>query len=354
MKRNKIAIGLLALAPLSACSTEVGDASEDVSTAAEAVTYKMAWSGNLDFKNDGSAVVSSGPGRLELFTLDGGKVFLRGYSHAGGWRNKVDLGKPNGKTGTSLAAVKNGTGHRIDLFAVGDNKIWHRFKNGAGDSDWSAWFQILNHPTVHSTGGIAVTSWGPGRLDLFWLTNVGGPRDIGHAWAINDQWAGTEVGNASSAPYLRPLEVASDGLTAVSWGPNRIDLFFPTGLLHVGHHWYDNGWNANTREVFNAWGVDAPAGPLWPGQVVVASKGVNQLEVFVRAVRSDDVVDIYRASFNGAWPLVPHIQNTVGFEVVEHHQSEAPPSLDAALRWSNGARLDLFGENGDRLWQAFK
>jgi len=349
MVRRMISMGLVAIATLSGCSAEIGDAEEAVESSTQAVVEHMTWSGHMNVDTDDSAAVSSGPDRLDLFTIESGRLWYRPYAHSTGWRTPVDLKKPAVFNEVrTVAAVKNGAGTRIDVFAVAaSQKIYHRYKTGSGDTDWSAWFQILNQPTVKADSALAVTSWASGRLDLFWWT----PSDnLGHAWATNNQWSGTESGDTPSKTYLQvPGHDWGGDLTAVSWGPNRIDLFYVTGPQKIAHHWFSNGWAE--PELFNVWSVEDGQFP-WPTSVAVASKGANQLELFTLAYT--DGARVLRSTFAGSWPLVPGVANTLKFDLVGHHQTQAPATIDTAIRWMNGTRIDLFGSDLDRLWQAFK
>jgi hypothetical protein len=137
---------------------------------------------------------------------------------------------------------------------------------------WSPWDTLGGY----CVDGIAVSSWAPGRLDVF---TIGGDDAVYHkAWdgAAWDNWESLG-GGFISAP------------AAVSWGPNRIDVF-GIGLDHALYHqWWDgsrwSGWAENLGG-YCLYGVAA------------VSRGPNQLDVFV--IGGDRAV--WHQAFNGsAW-----------------------------------------------------
>jgi len=350
MKSKYTWVCMLSSLAFGGCATDVAPSEEPVANSTAAV---FATNGDvvLNWKAKDRAVVSSGAERLDLFLINpDGNLDYHPYAHSTGWRPKVQLQRPGVLHLLSkVAAVKNGPGHRIDVFAVTmTEKIKHRFKTGPGDGDWSPWFDIINAPTVLENTSITATSWSDGRLDLFWWTPS---RNIGHAWAINNQWSGAESGDTAAKTYLQPVNSSGGDLAAVSWGPNRIDLFYPGGSqLH--HHWFATGWKP--RESLNLWDADAQR-PFTSMSVAVASKAANQIEVLLTAFADDIEIDIYRTAFSNAWPIVAGLGNTVAFEKVEHDNTAAPDIVDTAVWWGNGARIDIFGRGPDqKTWQAWR
>src|SRR5947207_3158211 len=90
--------------------------------------------------------------------------------------------------------------------------------------------QSRNSPaTWESLGGTLTSipeavSWGPNRLDIF---VVGTDSALWHRWWDGSQWGGWQsLGGILKSPP-----------TAVSWGPNRIDVFAvgtDSALWHTG------------------------------------------------------------------------------------------------------------------------
>ena len=74
-----------------------------------------------------------------------------------------------------------------------------------------------------------VTSWGPGRLDVFVRGN---DNTLQHTWYDGD-WHDWESlgGTLTSSP------------AAVSWGSSRIDIFTRSTNNTLAHKWFDGGWS---------------------------------------------------------------------------------------------------------------
>jgi hypothetical protein len=112
----------------------------------------------------------------------------------------------------------------------------------------------------------AISSWGPGRLDLFMLgTRYDGAIALLHAWRTGDvgefRWEELGTGLMQGSP------------AAVSWGPGRIDVFARGGGSDLAHKVFANGrwypWVSLGNEI-----TASPA---------VVSTGPQQLSVYVRA-----------------------------------------------------------------------
>ena len=109
-------------------------------------------------------------------------------------------------------------------------------------------------------GDISAVSWGPSRIDIF-------GRGMDNAvWT--KFWNGSKWSNWASLGGKTP-----DSPTAVSWGPNRIDIFV-RGLDNVVYQQYFNGtaWSGG-------WGS---LGGETVEEVVAVSSGPERLELFVR------------------------------------------------------------------------
>jgi hypothetical protein len=91
--------------------------------------------------------------------------------------------------------------------------------------------------TWNADSAPAISSWGPGRLELFMTgTSASGSIALLHTWGDNGVWSGR-------------WEVIGTGLlaggpAAVSWGPGRTDVFVRGGGNGLAHAWFDHGrWN---------------------------------------------------------------------------------------------------------------
>jgi len=184
------------------------------------------------------AVASWGKDRLDVFvfaqTPANRGVNLWQLTYDDGWSaNWNNLGQPPGDIfagGTSPAAVSWGK-NRIDIVALGEDGLWHL----AYDGQWGAWenlFQTVVPPIVEfQPGSPAISSWGSERLDIFCAIQPIGnlPNSaIWHLWMDSGVWQHWESLGG---------QVASDP-TAVSWQPQRVDLFACGPTLDLQHLWF--------------------------------------------------------------------------------------------------------------------
>ncbi len=260
--------------------------------------FANGWSGWISFGVGpgghpiGSPTVASpAAGRLDVFAVDQvtGQLLQRTYDH--GWRGWVNRGSgPAGHRVTAPAAVSWGSG-RIDVLArdeVTDDLIhfWQsgttwfgpqRLAAGSGGdylpsvasrglrrldvfavnsagslaqfwfdgSRWHGWAGIGRGPGGAAlTQPAAVTSWGPGRLDVFAL--VTGGRQIAHWWYDAGAWRGLQgLGTG-------PDRIQLTGLAAASWGTGRLDVFaIDQQRQDLTQTFYDGGWHDLTRLDFD-------------------------------------------------------------------------------------------------------
>ena len=170
----------------------------------------------------------------DIFYLDENhRAVQRTYTNGAPSSAPVTIGYQTWTSGSRLAAVSSGP-NRIDLFARGnDDALWQSTFDG---QYWSSWVQRTTANQL--TSSPTVTSWGPGRLDVFWrdrtsslsqLSSVDGGR----------YWVSTRLdASVGSSP------------TAVSRGPGQIDVLYngAGGVTSWMH--YDHGWDQE-RVAFN-------------------------------------------------------------------------------------------------------
>jgi hypothetical protein len=107
----------------------------------------------------------------------------------------------------------------------------HQLQTGGETSTSATPLQILE--VCNTMGGVltsgpTVSSWAPGRLDVF----ARGTDNTLHHPFYDGNWSGWESlgGGLSSDP------------AAVSWDHGRIDVFARGSDNALWHKWYDNGW----------------------------------------------------------------------------------------------------------------
>jgi hypothetical protein len=216
------------------------------------------------------AVVSWGPGRLD--------VFMRGWDNAiwhrwyadGAWGPAPDdwdwLGGDFPAT-ARLAAVSWGSG-RIDLCTLGwENAVWHKwYDNGAWGPAPDRWDSLggdnirQGYYDFDGAARPALTTWGPGLLDLFVRAK---DNTLRHRWFQEGRWHPVA---GAYWEYLRGNFVSSPA--AVSPRPGRIDVFVRTWEGDLWNKWYDQGaWNWAPDPTYRMSVYDAWAG--WETQPVM-------------------------------------------------------------------------------------
>lgn len=172
-------------------------------------------------------------------------------------------------------------------------------------------------------GGIAATSWGPNRLDLFYVApdhSLGHrySNDGGTSWSSHESWGGWV-----SWP------------SAVSWGVNRIDIVAIGGDSQLYHQWY-TPWHAPTPstpwEPLGVYAIEPPA---------ISTRGPNVLDV--AWVASDRTIRHGYYSLGTGW--VMNADNLGGV---------AASSYVASNSWGSG-RVDIsvIGTDGTIAHQAW-
>jgi hypothetical protein len=262
----------------------------------------------------GPAACSGSAGRLDVF-VRGPFDLLWQKTYTGGAWNEW-----HGFLGTSLssgpAAVTWGL-DRIDVIWRGTD--WNGYWMYWNGSSWST-------PTVFlgpmSPGSPTVASWGPGRLDVFTCRHTAPGEGLYWAYYNGVSWTGWyDLGH--------PAGVLLDSdPAAVSWGPDRIDVFARGDDSHLWHKcWNGTSWT----------GWDDLGGALASGPAA-ASRALWHLDVFALGPggrvwqRSYDLLD-------GGWADWAPLSGTTTFD-----------SDPDAASW-NSERIDVFVRGTDKaLW----
>jgi hypothetical protein len=157
---------------------------------------------------------------------------------------------------SNLSAVSRAPG-RLDILGFMEEGV---FGHWWWDNGWKQ-DVLASTPLVYIANeiqpGVSAVSWGPDRLDAFALVHVS--HGLLHWWWDNG-WSGPEFlgGNLTSGP------------SAVSWGPGRLDVLgVDAGTSELVHWWWDNGWG----------GPELRGGKLGGG-VSAVSWGPGRLDVF--------------------------------------------------------------------------
>jgi hypothetical protein len=137
------------------------------------------------------SVASWAPGRLDVFTVDGNGVLAHLY-HSSRWSRweRQGLG-PGGVRYVNPVAVTAWGPRRLDVFATttGRRVLAHRWFDGSGSAGWKGPESLGTGADRWAVAGMAVTSWAPRRLDVF--TSEFYAHGLLHSW-FNERWNGPE------------------------------------------------------------------------------------------------------------------------------------------------------------------
>jgi hypothetical protein len=370
MKVRRSLVGtLLCTQALFACYSP--DAGENIATESQAFSYQFA--GTLSgTRSAGSAYASRGPGLLDLFYLNDvayptfpNTVSYRRYVDGLGWVSPTfTLGRPNGWP-VDIAATANGG--RIDLFvATQDGNVYHRASSvaqGTAAPTWpTGWVQVSGVTAKSPSSGdsITVSSWGPGRLDLYWITPSG---NIGHKIAENNAWVATETGDTPETWWLQPsggTNAYSPPIESASPMVGHLDIVLRTASGTLNHHFWDvDHWDKTALTC-----CQRPDGVAFSlGDFVLARSGhLSDFHLYAQdylgSVGGQGQTVLERLVHDGSWNMpggiVRAMDSSNAFVAV-------PGSvlLNEGLRWHNEERLDIIGwrnmpgTNDDPAWRFF-
>ncbi len=176
------------------------------------------------------------------------------------------LGAPSsGLPLDATPAVSSWAPGRLDVFTVDTNGVLeHKWFNG---TNWNAGWETLGEPPGGALiGNVAAVSWGPYRIDVFGLAANG---DIVHQWWDGTSWSGwkDEIGHPAGLTVGPP--------SVASWGPGRLDVFTRGSNGAVYHAWYAGGawhyWESLGGNI-----IGAPAAVSWgPNRIDLFAVGTN-------------------------------------------------------------------------------
>lgn len=218
------------------------------------------------------AAVARKPNRLDVFAV-GQDFSLLHWSYNGqGWNRPTKRGGPSSPWG-GLTAVSWGPS-RIDVFGSKEGILLHWWWD---DIRWHGPEEL---PGV-GWGGIDAVCWGPNRIDVF-----GSGTRLQHLWWDGNQWGGPEfirLHDIEGYPWQPGWTPEAGRPTAVSWGPGRLDVFAgkTRGNEKIYHWWYDaaeNVWRLpDTHSVFTN-GISST-------YMRAVSWGPNRLDLFTHSIK---------------------------------------------------------------------
>jgi hypothetical protein len=142
------------------------------------------------------------------------------------------------------------------------------------------WETPLSLPGVLTDDIPAAVSWGPNRIDIF----VRGRDQVLWHNSTNDgfTWFGWDHPTNAAAIAGAP--------SVASWDSGRLDVVYLNTVGSLSHVWWSNGWG------HEAWALPGPAIPN-PYQPAIVSRGPNKLSILVK----DGGGYVYIKSWDGAW-----------------------------------------------------
>ena len=119
-------------------------------------------------------------------------------------------------------------------------------------------------PAPRASRGLAATTWGPGRLDLFWVDE---DRALWHSASIDGVWAEPESlgGQLASSP------------TAVAWAAGEMEVF---AVIDDGELW-NRYWDHTYWHQWETLGGELD-GESTPGRVVIWAGSPRRLRAGAR------------------------------------------------------------------------
>lgn len=249
--------------------------------------------------------ISWGAGRLDLLARGSANkdLWIKTFDN-NQWYPWALVGSPGGQGFQSVEAVSWAVG-RLDVFIVDYNRtVWHKVLNGSTWGSWenigavAAGGGMDFNPTLGS-GGIRAVSWGVNRIDLFTAGTYsadGNSTVYQHKSFNGSTWSPSQTG-------WQTLDTVQSGAgfkaDVVSYAPNRLDVFMrreSDGSLN--RQWF-NGTAWQPTSLFYPFGLtwQGMSGGISPKTPSAVSWGPNRLDVFVRG--SDGAVWIDSSADGG-------------------------------------------------------
>lgn len=233
------------------------------------------------------STATSGRGDLRLFARSnsGSLIHSRHYDFStfplNGWTGWNNLGGPILQSPASVSWGPN----RYDVFVRGtDNMLYQKFSTNNGTT-WSGFVAFGN--TTNASP--AVSSWGKCNLAVFIRNN-------NNAILVRT-FIGTGTNCAGSWSAWKSLGGnMSTGPSAVSWGPNHIEVFAINASNKIVRKSYNNGTWTSTWQA-----VNTPANHAAGNVPSVISPAVNQLTLFSRSATNTVLTSTINNGVQSGW-----------------------------------------------------
>ncbi|MCX8033617.1 MAG: S-layer homology domain-containing protein [Thermoleophilia bacterium] len=149
---------------------------------------------------------------------------------------------------------------RLDVYIKGTDGSLWR--NIRAGSSWLGWRPLPESPS----GSPDAASWGPGRVDVFWPVSTPAGTEI--------RWAYDEAGVWHASTMVALYAAAEAGPAACSWGTGRLDLFYVSSSGGIEHRCFNVSWWYPGSESLGGATFSDPAAASWqPGRLDVFVRG---------------------------------------------------------------------------------
>jgi hypothetical protein len=229
-------------------------------------------------RNYAFSAISRGPGKLDIFIVRSGEIWMKSWTGSI-WTNWSNFGKaPTGENFATVTAVAAGN-NRWDIFATpaagaANNLVWHTYFDGVVTFGWEG-LGTAGNATPY---GVQAVSTGNGRIDIFTRT-TGSSGNAPILWKVRTAAGGWSPSQSGWTTLDSTVQVAT--FTALAHSSNRIDIFKRSSDNQLRRKYY-NG----TSWLPTAWGGIPTWGGMSGGLALetpyAVSWGPNRIDVFVR------------------------------------------------------------------------
>ena len=223
--------------------------------------------GDFDFP---PKAISPGKEKMDIFQVSSNGALMHKFWDGSAWRPAATAFESLGgelDAFTALAATVNGS-NPIDVFGLSSDgkSILHKYWDGSSWQPEGDKMEDLSDGTTDLVYGPTAVSWGPNRTDIFALDAERKPK--------HQYWDGTT--------WLSKWESLGDAAlthspTAISWGVNRIDLFGVESDSGSLLHYYWDGSQWSTWEDLGKPSADVALASL--GTVAATSWSTNRIDI---------------------------------------------------------------------------
>ena len=218
-------------------------------------------------------------------------------------------------------AVSSWQEGRLDVFVRSlDSHLYHRvYENNAWQG--TGWEDLSDGHTIEVSP--AAVSWGPDRIDLFAV------------WDKQVHHRGFQAGTWN--PWTENLEgVTNDALVAASWKPLRVDVLVRTADNFMSSRYWESGVTHENGRSWSDWGnIGGTAYNLMSAPAAVTT-GLNRIDCFGRGSTGHLIHSWYQGFLLGSWAEI----DTLSIK-------DAPAVVSANT--ADRGRVDVFVRGPDDL-----